>query len=139
MKLNLMPCAFCLSNRVRFYCCHDDRDTYLAVSCDRCAAQGPAARGPIGHDDDVTEHMRIEAVADWNRIWDQIAGPPKVAATFESLPLEIQRKRRLQRRRRAEKASAEPARAAMPAAGDHAPGTGHNGHSGLVYSSRSAP
>jgi hypothetical protein len=42
------PCAFCKSSRVRHYTCNDERGEYVAVRCDRCGAQGPEIRGPIG-------------------------------------------------------------------------------------------
>lgn len=147
MRLKLMPCAFCGSNRVRFYRCHDDRGLYVAVSCDRCMAKGPALRGPIGCDDIVTEDMRKEAVAAWNDIWHQIPAPPKAAVVFESAPPADRRVRQIQRQRRAAKASnvtAHVSPAPGTCAGAHlaeaVPGTA-NGHSGQVYpvAQRTAP
>ena len=61
----LSPCSFCSSQRVRFYTCSDDRGEYVAARCDRCGAQGPEIRGPIGDDSAITDEMRAEAAEAW--------------------------------------------------------------------------
>jgi hypothetical protein len=76
-KISIIPeCFFCGSYRFRFYECTDDRGYYVAVKCDRCEAEGPHVRGPIGDDDRVTARMKMEAARAWSSSWSNIAEPP---------------------------------------------------------------
>jgi hypothetical protein len=63
----LSPCVFCGSRRIRLYTCDDDRGEYVAGRCDRCGAQGPEVRGPIGDDRGITDEMKAEAAELWAR------------------------------------------------------------------------